>query len=99
MKHIFFVISFVLAVFSKSEAMDNLYTLEGIPTQLFHIVQQNGRLHTDFIQTPSIHLKAENYNGIPMYAPLVISANYSSNEMANAIATAFRKNVIVQSLQ
>ena len=91
MKHIFFVISFVLAVFSKSEAMNNLYTLEGIPAQSFHVVQ-------GFMQSRSMNLQAKFYNDIPMYAPLVISANYSSNEMANAIATAFRKNVIVQSL-
>ncbi len=98
MKHIFFVISFVLAVFSKSEAMNNLYTLEGIPAQSFHVVQQDGWLKMGFMQSRSMNLQAKFYNDIPMYAPLVISANYSSNEMANAIATAFRKNVIVQSL-
>ena len=67
MKHIFFVISFVLAVFSK-------------------------------LQSRGMNLQAKFYNDIPMYAPLVISVNDSSDKIANAIATAFRKNVIVQSL-
>ena len=96
-------ISGIYSAIQQRQNTYNMYTLEGISSDAFCLVQRNRKLYIQTArgkwESQALVTFNQYFDGIRLYTPLCIFGQDSSDIIANELINAFRKNVIVQSLQ
>ena len=95
-------ISEIYSAIQQRQNTYNMYTLEGISSDAFCLVQRNRKLYIQTArgkwESQALVTFNQYFDDIRLYTPLCIFGQDSSDIITNELTTAFRKNVIVQSL-
>jgi hypothetical protein len=103
MKKTALILSVALGSFSGANAMDIPAPLEAPAPAVFRcitnppvdLVRKDGRVSIGFMSCKNIRLSGENYNGIPMLAPLVVDGDMSDDLIVAALTASFGSQVVV----